>query len=265
MPDDVYTHGHHEAVLRSHNQRTVENSAAYLIPHLRPGIEVLDIGCGPGSITIGLAQRVRPGRVVGIDRSPEIVEAASARPEVPDTVTFSTGDAYALDFADNAFDVVHAHQVLQHLSDPVAALGEMRRVCRPGGLVAVRDADYGGFRWAPDDARLDRWLELYRAVARSNGAEPDAGKYLKRWALDAGCSDVEASASVWCWATPSEQEWWGSLWAERMTDSLAGQQAIERGLATRADLVDIAAGFHAWTAAPDAWFIVPHGEVLARP
>ena len=69
MPDqrDTYTHGHHDSVLRSHRWRTVRNSAGYLIPHLRPGQRVLDVGCGPGTITIGLARLVAPGDVVGID------------------------------------------------------------------------------------------------------------------------------------------------------------------------------------------------------
>ena len=85
---------------------------------------------------------------------------------------------YALAFPDASFDVVHAHQVLQHLTDPVAALREMRRVCRPDGVVAARDSDYAAFTWFPDDPRLTRWLELYHEVARSNDAEPDAGRHL---------------------------------------------------------------------------------------
>jgi ubiquinone/menaquinone biosynthesis C-methylase UbiE len=65
----MYTHGHHESVLRSHRWRTVENSAAYLVPFLRPGLDLLDVGCGPGSITQDFATRVAPGRVCGLDRS----------------------------------------------------------------------------------------------------------------------------------------------------------------------------------------------------
>ena len=82
---------------------------------------------------------------------------------------------YDLSFGDGTFDIVHAHQVLQHVDDPVAALREMRRVCRPGGIVAARDADYGAMTWHPADDRLDRWLETYRSVAVANGGQPEAG------------------------------------------------------------------------------------------
>src|SRR5665213_1303064 len=144
MPDVPYTHGHHDSVLRSHRWRTADNSAAYLLPHLHPGLDLLDVGCGPGTITVDLAARVAPGSVVGIDASAEVIaEARSvADREATSNVTFRVGDVFALPFDDGSYDVVHAHQVLQHVGDPVAALAEMRRVCRPGGLVAARDADY---------------------------------------------------------------------------------------------------------------------------
>ena len=148
---DVYIHGHHESVLRSHQWRTAENSAAYLLPFLAPGATLLDIGCGPGTITVDLAERVAPGTVVGIDRAEDVlaVARASAAERGLHNVTFAVGDAYRLQFPDDSVDVVHAHQVLQHLTDPVAALTEMRRVGRPGGVVAVRDADYAATTWYP--------------------------------------------------------------------------------------------------------------------
>ena len=98
--------------------------------------------------------------------------------------------------------VLHAHQVLQHLDDPVAALIEMRRVCKSGGIVAARDADYAAMTWAPPDGRLERWLELYRSVAIANGGQPDAGRFLLGWAIRAGFSTIETGASAWCFATP---------------------------------------------------------------
>ncbi len=263
QPDDTYTHGHHDSVLRSHRWRTVENSAAYLLPHLRPGLELLDVGCGPGTITADLAARLAPGRVIGIDRSPAIVDSATADTDGAPNLHFAVGDVYALDFPNDSFDIVHAHQVLQHLSDPVAALVEMRRVCRPGGRVAVRDGDYAGFTWAPADPRLERWLDVYRRVARGNDAEPDAGRHLLGWAQEAGFAAIEPSASVWCFATPADRRWWGTLWADRMVHSAVADQAVASGIATADDLADIAEGFIDWSEQAAGWFAVLHGEVIA--
>lgn len=207
MTHDVYTHGHHESVLRSHTWRTDENSAAYLLPALRPGLDLLDVGCGPGTITADLPCKVLPGRVVGLDRAPEVLDHARVHMASQGvSVELREGDVYALEFEDGPFDVVHAHQVLQHLSDPVRALTEMRRVVRPGGVIAARDGDYASFAWAPSHPLLDRWLELYRAVARRNNGEPDAGRLLKGWALDAGFDDVGASSSTWTCADPRSCE-----------------------------------------------------------
>jgi ubiquinone/menaquinone biosynthesis C-methylase UbiE len=229
-------------------------------------MRLLDVGCGPGTITVDLARRVAPGQVIGLDRVEEPLESArtDAASAGVDNVTFQTGDAYALPFEDDSFDVVHAHQVLQHLTDPVAALREMRRVTRPGGLVAVRDADYAAFTWWPALPGLDDWLELYRAVARSNGAEPDAGRRLLSWTHAAGFADVTPSASVWCFATPADRTWWSSSWATRATSSDFARQAVERGLATEQRLADIAATWTAWGAHPDGWLSIVHGEALAR-
>ncbi len=264
---EQYTHGHHESVLRSHTTRTVENSAAYLIDRLRPGLEVLDVGCGPGTITADLAARVAPGRVLGIDNAPEILDAAraTASERGTDNVAFAVGDVYALEAPDASFDVVHAHQVLQHLTDPVAALREMRRVCRPDGVVAARDSDYAAMTWYPGSPALDRWLALYHDVTRSNGAEADAGRRLLSWARAAGFDDVRCSASTWCYATPGDREWWGGLWADRVVESRFAEQAVTRGLAASEELEAIAAAFRAWSSQDDGWFVVVHGEILGTP
>lgn len=264
-PPDTYTHGHHESVLRSHRWRTVDNSASYLLERLVPGTDVLDVGCGPGTITMDIAGRVAPGRVVGIDAADDAIVAARGAAEaaaVPN-LELRTDDVYALDLPDSSFDVVHAHQVLQHLTEPIAALREMRRVCRPGGVVAARDAVYRAMSWFPADPLLDAWLALYCAVAEGNGGDPDAGSRLLAWARAAGFEAVHSSASAWCYATADERSWWGGLWADRVTSSAFGDQALERGLATRPELDEMAAAWRRWSEHDDAWFAVLHGEIVA--
>jgi SAM-dependent methyltransferase len=263
MPE-VYTHGHHESVLRSHKWRTAENSAAYLLPHLAEDAKVLDVGCGPGTITAGLADRVPQGHVTGIDAAQEIIEQARREAGDRRNLTFATGDVYALDYPDDSFDVVHAHQVLQHLNDPVRALREMRRVARPGGIVAARDGDYGGFTWYPELPVLDEWRALYMAVARGNGGEPNGGRHLHAWAREAGFTDITSSSSNWTYATEADRSWWGGLWADRTVKSSYADAAIGGGHATAADLERIAEGWRAWAADQDGWFLVPNGEILCR-
>ena len=265
MPDTTYSHGHDEAVLRSHRWRTAANSAAYLVPRLRPGLDLLDVGCGPGTLTVDLARAVTPGRVVGVDAAAAVVDAARAEAAgagLP-SVSFQVADLFALPFPDDAFDVVHAHQVLQHVADPVAALVEMRRVCRPGGLVAARDSDYPAFTYAPGDVDLDRAIAAYGALTRVNRARWDAGRLLLGWAHAAGFSEVEPSASVWCFATEESRAWWGGLWADRFTSSDMADQLLAHGLADRADLTAFADGWRRWAVSPDGWFAALHGEVLA--
>ena len=265
MATPAYTHGHHDSVLRSHRWRTAENSAAYLLPHLAPGQRLLDVGCGPGTITADLAARVAPGPTRAIDASADVVaEARRVTAERGVDVLVEVGDAYHLDADDGSLDVIHAHQVLQHLDDPVAALVEWRRATGPTGLVAARDADYAGMIWHPVDPLLSRWLELYRTIARLNGGEPDAGRTLLAWANAAGFTDVQATASVWCFADAEDRAWWAGSWSERITRSAIATQLVAEGLADQDELDAIGQAWRDWAADPDGWFAVPHGEIIAR-
>lgn len=263
---DTYTHGHHESVLQSHRWRTAENSAGYLLPFLSPGLRLLDVGCGPGTITVDLAARVAPGATVGVDREAAVIAEARALLESPPIapVEFRTADAYALEFDDASFDIVHAHQLLQHLTDPVAALIEMRRVLRPGGVLAVRDGDYGGFVWAPSDPLLDRWMQLYHDVCRHNGADADAGRRLLGWTRAAGFTEIHPSSSTWTFADAASRRWWGEGWADRVVSSSLADQAVRYGLSTHDELEAIAEAWRHWVGQEDGFFVVVHGELIAR-
>jgi ubiquinone/menaquinone biosynthesis C-methylase UbiE len=267
--DDVYTHGHHDSVLRSHRWRTAANSAAYLLPHLRPGMRLLDVGCGPGTLTVDLARHVAPGLVVGVDVAPEVVDQARAhaheQADAAADVSFLVGDFRDLrPRPGEGFDVVHAHQVLQHLRDPVGALREMGRLARPGGLVAARDYDHSATTWAPASPGMDRWKELYLEVTRRNGAEANAARHLLGWSQAAGLDGATFTTSTWTWATPEERTWWADIWAARTVASSFADQAVSYGLATPAELTELAAAWRDWARSPDGVFVILHGELLAR-
>lgn len=260
-----YTMGHEQAVLANHATRTAQNSAGYLLEHLRPGMTVLDVGCGPASITLDLAELVAPGVVTGIENAPAPLETARvAAAERGDTTTrFELADVMELPYDDDSFDVVHAHQVLQHLADPVGALREMARVARPGGLLAVRDADYAAMHWYPASAALDLWLGTYRSIARRNGGEPDAGRHLRRWAREAGLSEVTFSMSTWAYTDEATCSWWANSQAARTSGATFQEQARQLGL-MKTQLDAIPRGWQLWGQQPDTWFVIPNAELLAR-
>ncbi|KAJ3034098.1 hypothetical protein HDV00_005462 [Rhizophlyctis rosea] len=261
----TYTHGHHTSALTAHSQRTAQNSCAYLLPHLKPHHKILDIGCGPATITVSLAALVPQGSVIGID-------FASAIPAAQDAVSASgltnvevqEGDVYKLPFGDGEFDIVHMHQVLQHIHDPVGALREMRRVAKKGGIVCAREADFDLFGWFPETQEMRRWHELYKTVARTNGGEPIAGRRLHLWARQAGFapSQITKSVGTYLFTGPEDMAWFPTSWADRMIHSNIATTAKEKGLATEEELKVISEGWRRWGREEDAWFAMVHGEIL---
>ena len=140
----------------------------------------------------------------------------------------------------------------------------MRRVTKPGGLIAARDGDYGAMVWYPDLPVLAQWRETYRRVARAAGGDPDAGRKLHAWARQAGFTDIRRSSSTWTYSTPEERQWWGNSWHDRATKSAFATQARDGGHATQADLERIAGGWLRWAAEEDGWFTIVNGEILCR-
>lgn len=266
VPAAKYTHGHHESVLAAHRWRTIANSAAYLEPHLAPGRSLLDVGCGPGTITAEFAERLAPGRVVGVDAAADAIAAAERHArETGVAVEFERGDALALAYPDSAFDIVHTHQTLQHVADPVSMLREMARVAAPGGIVAAREVDYAATAIYPVVPGLELWLDLYRRVHRANGGEPDAGRHLLAWAREAGLRSVTTTASVWIFSTPADRAWWGKAWAERVLYSSFARDAVEGGHASPHDLESISEAWREWAQRDDAVITMTHVEVIAMP
>jgi len=269
----VYTHGHHESVLRSHSWRTAQNSAAYLLPHIRDDMHILDIGCGPGTITVDFARLVPKGHVTGIEPAPGDVLTKARDLATTQGVTnadFRVGDIFKLGeiFGDRKFDIVHVHQVLQHIDRRRVpeALMQMRAVTKPGGIVAARETDFAAMSWYPEISGMQEWMDTYQRVARANGGEPDAGRRLVSWALQAGFvrEDITASTGSWCFSTPEEREWWYRLWADRTLSSNFKTTALKHGIVDEQKLDRIAASFTEWGKSEDGWFSVPHGEIMCR-
>ena len=264
----VYVSDHSDSVLRSHSLRTAANSTAYLLSSILPNMQICDIGCGPGSITTDLAALVPNGQVFGIDTGPDVVEKARsmAADRGIKNVVFQVGDAHALDFPDHTFDIVHCHQVLQHIADPVSALREWCRVTKPGGIVACRESDFDSATHYPETRGVTDFKDVYTKTVRSRGGEPNGGRHLIAWARRSGIdrSRITATASVWCYSSQEERVYWGNMWADRLLNSSLGKNAIDGGFATQKDIDRFVQGWRAWVADEDGWYTFTHGEILCR-
>jgi len=163
--------------------------------YAQDGVEVLDVGTGTGDDARTLAALVAPhGKVVGLDRSPDMIAEARRRTEgsgLP--IEFVQGDAQALAFPDASFDRCRAERVLIHLPDPVAAVREMVRVTRPGGLVVVSDLDGGTIFVNSSNEQLTRGLIRGLTDDLANGW---VGRRLQRYLVDAGLEDVHCISQV---------------------------------------------------------------------
>jgi len=230
---------------------------------LRPGDSVLDVGCGPGSITKGFRKYVGPkGRIVGIDLGQEVIE--NAKKLAGDAAHFEQGDIYSLKYADNEFDVVHAHQVLQHIRDPVAAIKEMMRVSN--GLVTCREGDFESWLFHPKDATIQKWKDCYRNVCWKNNAEPDAGRKVKSWFLQAGFDPelIQVFPTTVSYTTPERAKFISTSWSNRIKDSALGKQIVDYGFATEKEVAEMSEAFLRWGEHPDAGLIYIDVAVIGR-
>ncbi len=261
---EIYQHGHHASVVSNHAKRTAEDSAGFFLPYLKPGMRLLDVGCGPGSITVGLARRVAPGETTGIDMSESVIETARALADGKAAkIAFEVGNIYQPRFAPGSFDAIFSHQVLQHLRQPMEAVRQMRELLASGGILGIREVDWGSTTFYPENAGMRRFLELYYALANRNGGEPDAGRFMRRWFREAGFAETRVSTSTTCYAEPAATENWGDTYADRTLHSNIAEKAVEYGLASRSDLEAMAAAWRAWGRDRDAFFNLTSTEVVA--
>jgi ubiquinone/menaquinone biosynthesis C-methylase UbiE len=233
-------------------RRTATTHAAFLLPYLRGGARLLDCGCGPGSITCGFAQIVAPGEVIGIDVDESVLEMARAR-AVERGLTnlrFEYGNIYELPFPDHSFDAVFANAVLEHLSDPVGALREMRRVLKPGGVIGIRDVDFDGNLLAPTEPPLQQTLELWERLITYKGGNPTIGKHLHRLLLEVGFCRLQASASYEC----RESQLWGNFVAFMLTDGFLAYHFTELGWASPDSLQAMCTAWRKWGQESGAFF-----------
>ena len=205
-PTSGYTMGYSDDFQQLLNRRSLETHAAQLLPYLKPGLRVLDFGCGPGTISVGLARAVEPGEVHGIDIEESQIDLARSAAEAGGhgNVTFHVGSVTELTFEDNSFDVAQCHAVLMHVPDTTAALAEVKRVLKPGGIIASREMIVASSFMEPTSDSLRFGWGVFARLLAGNGGHPQMGKDLKNTFIEAGFTNVRATASFDVFSTPED-------------------------------------------------------------
>lgn len=225
--------------------RTAETHAASLLPHLRPGMVVLDLGCGHAAIATGLARAVDPGLTIGLDLA---VKPPDERPT--DRLVFVTADAQELPIRDESVDAIHACGLLQRLRDPMAVLREARRVARPGAVIAVSDIDWDGELVYPSSPLLRRSSEITRRLRRETS--PYVGKRLRSLLREAGFARCVASARAVSYGGPDQVREFADATAAYVEAS-AFDRAVDAGWTTPDERSAIVKTWRAWGEEPGAF------------
>ncbi|WP_447972791.1 methyltransferase domain-containing protein [Nitrospira sp. Kam-Ns4a] len=257
---ETYSPGYSEAAIRYMRRRHAARDAAFLLPRLKPGMTLLDCGCGPGTITVGLAEAVAPGLVVGVDVAPSQVALAEATAAARGltNVRFEAANVYRLPFSDGTFDVVFAHALFEHLSEPLAALEELRRVLRPGGLVALASPDWGGNLMAPAEPDVARALDVFKAIQTRNGGNPYVGRECGRLLERAGFADIRLTAMYDCY---EEVPLVAELLAQRIEEAVGRQAVAGLGLG-RDEVGALCRALRQWAAQPTILFAQAYVEAI---
>jgi ubiquinone/menaquinone biosynthesis C-methylase UbiE len=238
------------------SERTADREAAFFLPHLTPNLRLLDCGCGSGTLTVGLAQRVAPGQVIGLDREPAQVEKARshAAQHGVANVEFRVGNVYELPYPDGAFDAVFAHAVLQHLADPMQALREMHRVLEPGGVIGLREEDRDADLIYPFTPRLQEAHKLLMRLWQQVGGDPYFPKRYRAVLREAGFVRIRMSASCEYRADLATTRTWARVLAEFLEGPDLAGVALDQGWADRTTLAEMAAALLEWAEHPDAFW-----------
>ncbi|KAI3405890.1 hypothetical protein KGF56_001109 [Candida oxycetoniae] len=222
-----YSKGFDKTKSDTHSWRNVENSSKFVTSVLKPNFKVLDVGCGPGTITIDFARNYlnQGGSIIGVEPTKELIDLANETraKTVPDlkNIEFTLGSIYKLPFEENTFDLVHAHQVVVHLQDPIAALAELKRVTKPGGYVCVKDGDIETSIISPPKYEI---LVDYYILTAKNAVSTDirAGRNLRGKAIIAGyeAKNITTSVSNWLLADDSAaKQNWAKLFINRIANN----------------------------------------------
>ena len=260
-----YTMGFSDEMLESLRRYTAEASAAYILPYLRPGLRVLDFGCGPGTITVGLAKATAPGEVHGVDMEGSQIDLARAVAEAGgiSNTTFHVADVTNLPFEDRFFDVAHCHNVLMHIPDTRAVLTEVKRVLKPGGIIGCREMIGESSFTHPDFGVIRKAWDMFEDLLAADDGHPQMGKDLKSHIVEAGFDNVRVTGSFDIYSAPADIEFIYGFANKWFLSPEIVEAAIKYGASTR-DLCDrIADAYDRWRRDPGAFCALAFGEVVA--
>jgi len=256
---------HDEAFTREGmSRRTAQSTARFLLPFLEPGKRLIDCGCGQGSVTVDFAEIVTPGEAVGFDLRETDLESARARAAERGVtnVVFQNASIYEIPFPDASFDVAFAHQVLHHLGDPLAALKEMRRILKPGGVAGVADHAWDVVIRAPINPTLEAWDALRIRVIEAIGGTPTFARNQRAAMREAGFSRTDGHVML---AGRSEVQTGGRQGSGMggmnpnllYLRSVAKSIVLERGWATQSELDAMEQALDEDPGNPESFFLLP--------
>ena len=261
---ESYIHDYKSAHAKYLTGRTADVQGAFFLPYLRSGMTLLDCGCGPGTITIGLAETVAPAEVVGVDIEAGQIEIAHSKAVDLgiSNLRFETGNAYELPYADNSFHAVFSGSLIEHLGDPVKALREMYRVLKADGIVGLRNSDFAGIIISPSNPLLDRAIDLYIKFRQYNGGEPYIGRRLRALLREAGFKNTKASVACDYWGTTEDT----TSIVEMLVVEFAGpkirEQSTQLGWADKSHFEKIVPALKKWSEHADSFFALTQPEAV---